>query len=192
MIDKSKRKAEVCRNGAIVAIYMTGGPDCLWMNMYLDTDTWLMTCDSDIGFYSYHWRRNAGKDGFLKLCIQWLSDEAWLLRKCIGERNAPLEFDKSATVEALREMYAEYYEGEDVDTTDFEDVIDYACAYDDKNAWCAALTATADARYVELPEEWWECIVEAYSPWQKRFAEICREVIVPELEKLVAEAGADG
>ena len=31
----------------------------------------------------------------------------------------------------------------------------------------------------------WESIVEDYKNWQKRFAEICREVIVPELKRMI-------
>ena len=54
MIDKSKRKATVEQNGNMVVVRMTGGPDCLWLNMYLDTVDWQMTCDSDIGFYAYN------------------------------------------------------------------------------------------------------------------------------------------
>lgn len=186
MIDKSERKATVERQGTIIVVRMTGGADCLWLNMYLDTDAGQMTCDSDIGFYSYHWGRAVTKHkDFASFCCEWLADEHWLLRKCIGEQHVPIDFDKEATVEALRKMYTEYYEGEDVDATDFEDVIDEANAYDDSNTWSVALQCYAYARDVELPEEWWECIVNGYTPWQKRFAEICREVIVPELEKLI-------
>ena len=36
----------------------------------------------------------------------------------------------------------------------------------------------------------WEIIVEDYKNWQKRFAEICREVIVPELKRMM-ERGSD-
>ena len=53
-----------------------------------------------------------------------------------------------------------------------------------------ALLAQGRRRGVELPEEWWTCIVEDYTPRQKRFAEICREVIVPELKRLI-EGGAE-
>ena len=183
MFDKTKRKATAHRNGDIVVIRMTGGPDCLWLNMYLDTDAWQMTCDSDIGFYSYHWQRNASKDGFLELCTRWLSDEGWLLRKCIGENRVAKFFDKAATVESMCEMFKEYYADEDCEMADFEGMLE-DISYDDKDSWCAALVYSAPAYDVELPEEWWECIVEDYTPWQKRFAEICREVIVPALMQL--------
>lgn len=33
MIDKSKRKATVEQAGSVVVVRMTGGPDCLWLNM---------------------------------------------------------------------------------------------------------------------------------------------------------------
>lgn len=35
-----------------------------------------------------------------------------------------------------------------------------------------------------VPDEWYCCGVYDYSVWQKRFAEICAESIVPELEKM--------
>lgn len=183
MFDKSNRKATAQRNGDIVVIRMTGGPDCLWLNMYLDTDAWQMTCDSDIGFYSYHWQRNASKDGFLELCTRWLHNEEWLLRKCIDEQHVAKDFDKTATIDALREMFKEYYADEDDEIPDYDGMLE-DIPYDDKDSWCTALDYSASSYGVELPEEWWTCIVEDYSPQQKRFAEICREVIVPELEKL--------
>ena len=34
-------------------------------------------------------------------------------------------------------------------------------------------------------DEWWNCMVERYTPWQLRFAEICREVIVPAIRAMV-------
>ena len=43
----------------------------------------------------------------------------------------------------------------------------------------------ADIQRVDLPDEWWDCMVERYTPWQKRFAEICREVIVPAIRAMV-------
>ena len=49
MIDKSRWKTRVEKQGNIIAIYFTGGGECLWLNMYLDTEHWQMTCDSDIG-----------------------------------------------------------------------------------------------------------------------------------------------
>ena len=112
MIDKTLRKATAERHGPMVVIHMTGGPDCLWLNMYLDCEKGQMTCDSDIGFYAYRPRSRWGGESFIAFCIRLLSDEEWLLSDC--------------------------------------------------------------------------CVVRSYvKQWQKRFAEICREVIVPELQKLV-------
>ena len=113
MIDKSLRKATAERHGPVVVVHMTGGPDCLWMNMYLDCDKGQMTCDSDIGSYAYHWGNSWDGDDFITFCICWLSNEEWLLRKCTKEKRSE-------------------------------------------------------------------------KAWQKRFAEICREVIVPALERLKA------
>lgn len=191
MFDKSNRKATAQRCGDIVVIRMTGGPDCLWLNMYLDTEGWQMTCDSDIGSYSYHWTRGASEYGFLELCTRWLTNEEWLLRKCIGENRVEKFFDKAATIESMCEMFREYYADEDEETPDYEGMLEEIC-YDDKDSWCAALVYSASSYGVELPEEWWTSIVEDYTPWQKRFAEICREVIVPELEKLDGGAKMDG
>ena len=186
MIDKSKRKATVEQHGPITVVHMTGGPDCLWLNMYLDSEAGQMTCDSDIGFYAYHWGGHIPNDeSFLQFCCRWLSDDEWLLRKCIGERYVPIQFDRDGTIESLRKEYAEWIDGEDLDTFDFEDAIDEAYAYHDKDSWCAAFQIAADANGVELPEEWWSCICEEYTPWQKRFAEICREVVVPEIRKVI-------
>lgn len=184
MIDKTKRQATAQRNGDIVVIRMTGGPDCLWLNMYLDTEAWQMTCDSDIGFYSYHWQRNASKDGFLELCTRWLSDEKWLLRKCIGENHIEKGFDAQKTRENIANDFLENSD-DDGEFYDLDAAFDYADSYyDNRAAWTAVFQDRAESLGIELPDEWWSNIVEDYTPWQKRFAEICREVIVPELEKL--------
>lgn len=62
--------------------------------------------------------------------------------------------------------------------------------FDKREQFTAALSVLADERGVELPDEWWSCIVEHYTPRQKRFAEICREVIVPELKRMM-DGGLD-
>ena len=85
----------------------------------------------------------------------------------------------------MRQGYAEWHDGEDLDTIHFEDALDEAYAYYDKGAWFAAFQIAADANGVELPDDWWDCIREEHTPWQKRFAEICREVIVPEIRKVI-------
>ena len=61
MIDKSLRRAAAERCGDLIVIRMTGGADCLWLNMYLDEATGQMTCDSDVGGYAYHWGRHTDK-----------------------------------------------------------------------------------------------------------------------------------
>lgn len=189
MIDKSLRKATAERCGSVVVIRMTGGPDCLWLNMYLDTDARQMTCDSDIGFYAYHWGRLAAAyTNFLNFCCNWLADENWLLRKCIGERHIDKGFDLKKTEQNLLKAYKEENADEDdldCDTYWIEEALLRASGFDDADSWAAVLQASADNLGVDLPEEWYECIECDYTPWQKRFAEICREVIVPELEKLM-------
>lgn len=191
MIDKTKRKASAERHGDVVVIRMTGGPDCLWLNMYLDKAAGAMTCDSDIGSYAYHWGRSVARnESFLEFCCRWLSDDEWLLRKCIGERHEAKAFDVGASVTALREAFLEYH-GEDTDTDDLESMLEIAYGYSDEyRSWLAAVYVLADERNIELPETWYECIAEDYTPWQKRFAEICREVIVPELLRIID--GGDG
>lgn len=185
MIDKSKRKATVEQNGNMVVVRMTGGLDCLWLNMYLDTLDWQMTCDSDIGFYAYHWGRPRRDDGerFIDFCLGWLSNEDWLLRKCIGDRHAEKEFDAKKTRQNIMRSFLKDND-EDVDTFDLEEALDYADSFDNCEAWEAAFAAKADSIGIDLPEEWWSDIVRDYTIWQKRFAEICREVIVPELRML--------
>lgn len=188
MIDKSKRTATAERCGSLIAIHMKGGPDCLWLNMYLDVKDWQMTCDSDIGFYAYHWGapRNS-QQTFLDFCIDWLSHEDWLLRKCIGEKRAELDFDVEKTKQDMIRAFLDE-NGEDCDIEVFMDALEVADGYSrDSGEWAAALTVACNQLSVELPEEWWTCLVKDYTPWQKRFAEICREVIVPELMKLAIE-----
>lgn len=201
MIDKTLRKATAERHGPMVVIRMTGGGDCLWLNMYLDCENWQMTCDSDIGFYSYHWGRFFYKDDdFLKFCIKWLSDDDWLLRKCIGEQHVEKEFDRDASIEALRRDFADEHENDedeyDAEAYDmmiqFDRMLEIAGGYDDRKQFATALSVVSDAWDFELPEEWWSCLVEDYTPWQKRFAEICREVIVPALKKMMEDERIDG
>lgn len=189
MIDKTLRKATAEKSGSVVVIRMKGGPDCLWLNMYLDENERQMTCDSDIGFYAYHWGRNTlrGKS-FIDFCINWLADENWLLRKCIGERHLDKGFDALKTRQNLLKAYEEENTDEDepdCDTYYLDEAIARADQFGDVDAWAAVLQEAADSLGVDLPEEWYECIERDYTPWQKRFAEICREVIVPELKRLV-------
>ena len=185
MIDKSKRVAAVEQHGTMIIVRMKGGPDCLWLNMYLDTADWQMTCDSDIGFYAYHWGQpgSAQNENFIEFCCRWLYDEEWLLRKCIGERHVEKRFDLEKTVENLRAMIHEETDGEDEDNLEY--ALESAEGYsDDRKAWAAAFAIAADHEMTDLPDEWYVCIEEDYSPWQKRFAEICAEVIVPLLRKI--------
>ena len=184
MFDKSLRKATAERCGDIILIRMTGGPDCLWLTMVLDTKSWQLMCDSDIGSYAYRFHGSNGGQDFLKFCIEWFNNDEWLLRKCIGERNYDMQFDKDASISALREEYKEY-NGEDCDSYDFERVLEIASDYNDSDSFAVALNVAANELCVELPEEWWSCLCKKYTAWQKRFAEICREVIRPELIKLM-------
>ena len=186
MTVERKREATVQHLPFIVIIRMTGGPDCLWLNMYLDTKEWQMTCDSDVGAFSYHWGRGASRtESFEEFCCRWLNNEEWLLRKCVGEMHLKKAFNYEATREKITQSYMEGNEYADLDLYYLDEVFAEAAGYDEVSAWSAALQCKAETLGVDLPEEWYECIVEEYTPQQKRFAEICREVIVPELKKIV-------
>ena len=76
--------------------------------------------------------------------------------------------------------------GEEYDKDALEEILDEASGYSDNaQAWFAAVGRMAEEQDFELPEEWYCCGIYDYSVWQKRFAEICAESIVPELEKLL-------
>ena len=189
MIDKSLRKATAERYGDLIVVRMTGGEDCLWLNMYIDKATGQMTCDSDIGSYAYHWGRGTPLNGnwnWTEFCCNWLSNSEWLLRKCCGERKAEKQFDLDATLEELRLRMMEGKEDDENAQAYVEYVLEAAADYDTRREFAVALNVAADIQRVDLPEEWWDCLVERYTPWQLRFAEICREVIVPAIRALDA------
>ena len=191
MYDKSKWKTVVEKHGNIIAVHFTGGGECLWLNMYLDTEDWQMTCDSDIGAYAYRWGKlRNGSESFLSFCCRWLYDDEWLLRKCIGEKNRK-QFYADRTAESLRDIVEEWYGGEEYDKDALEEILDEASGCSDNaQAWFAIVDLMARNQDFELPEEWYFCGVYDYSVFQKRFAEICAESIVPELEKLNNMDGA--
>lgn len=194
MTDKSLRKATAERYGNLIVVHMMGGGDCLWLNLYLDKATGQMTCDSDIGSYAYHWGRGTPLNGnWTEFCCNWLSNSEWLLRKCCGERNAEMGFDQDATLEELRLRMMEGKEDDENAQAYVEYVLEAAANYDTRREFAVALNVAADIQRVDLPEEWWDCLVERYTPWQLRFAEICREVIVPAIRKMDAkECGDNG
>lgn len=192
MIDKSLRKATAERYGDLIVVRMTGGGDCLWLNMYLDGDAGQMTCDSDIGSYAYHWGPEPNSFDWTGFWCEWLANEEWLLRKCCGERNAEMGFDLDATLEELRLRMMEGKEDDENAQAYVEYVLEAAADYDTRREFAVALNVAADIQRVDLPEEWVDCIVERYTPWQLRFAEICREVIVPAIRKMDAKEYGDG
>lgn len=192
MIDKSLRKATAERFGDLIVVRMIGGGDCLWLNMYLDGDTGQMTCDSDIGSYAYHWGRGTPLYGnWTEFCCNWLSNSEWLLRKCCGERNAKMGFDQDATLEELRLWMMEGREEDEDAQWDVERVLETVDGYDTPEGFAAALNVAAEHYDVALPDEWRDCLVMRYTPWQLRFAEICREVIVPAIRKMDMKEGED-
>lgn len=185
MIDKSLRKATAERYGDLIVVRMKGSEDCLWMNMYLDKATGQMTCDSDIGSYACHWGRGTPLYGnWTEFCCNWLSNSEWLLRKCCVERNAEMGIDQDATLEELRLRMMEGKEDDENAQAYVEYVLEAAADYDTRREFAVAINVAADIQRVDLPEEWWGCLVERYTPWQLRFAEICREVIVPAIKAM--------
>lgn len=184
MIDKSLRKATAQRCGDVIVIRMVGGGDCLWLDMYLDNAAGQMVCDSDIGSYAYQWG-NDDKEDWPKFWCSWLSNAEWLLRKCCGERKTERAFDRKQSINNLREYFKQANENAD-EQAKFEEVLEIAEGYDDERSFAVALNVAADERRIELPEEWWNCLDTYYTPWQRRFAEICREVIVPAIRAMEA------
>lgn len=186
MIDKSMRKAVAKRCGDVIVIHMDGGGDCLWLNMYLDEYAGQMTCDSDIGSYAYRcgWFFDE-RQNWLDFCCQWLANSEWLLRNCCRERKTERAFDRKQSISSLREYFRQVNENADAQDT-FEEVLEIAEGYDDERSFAVALNVAADERRIELPEEWWNCLDTYYTPWQRRFAEICREVVVPAIRAMEA------
>lgn len=191
MIDKSLRKAKAERHGNLIVVHVTGGEDCLWLNMYLDGDVGQMTCDSDIGSYAYHWGPEPNSFDWTGFWCKWLANEEWLLRKCCGERKAEKQFDLDATLGELRLRMMEGKEDDENAQAYVEYVLEAAADYDTRREFAVALNVAADIQRVDLPEEWWDCLVERYTPWQLRFAEICREVIVPAIRAMDKEKSDD-
>lgn len=193
MIDKSLRKATAERLGDLIVVRMTGGGDCLWMNMYLDGVTGQMVCDSDIGNYSYNWGMGRSLDGtknWTGFVCDWLSQDEWLLHRCIGASHKNLQFCQYESEKELRRIFrADNKDEPDIELKmqDLEDVIAAANVWGSgKNSdmWSTTIEIAADEMSVELPDTWHDCIIEDYTAWQKRFAEICREVIVPAIRRL--------
>lgn len=180
--------ATVKRSGWMIVIRVVGGADCLWMNMYLDTNEWQMTCESDIGTYAYWFGcPKFPTEGFEDFCCQWLKNEKWVLRECVLEKGVPLAFNAEKTKENIREAYAQWkeleYPDDDGQLAELEEVLADVYDTDSEGEWRAVLVSAAEKHGFELPEEWWEFIAEDYTPWQKRFAKICKETIAPELRK---------
>lgn len=187
MIDKTKFRCAAKKQGDVVVIHVYGDGSCLWLNMYLDKG-WQMVCDSDIGTYAYNWNRCNGVDAFVAFCCDWLADEDWLLRKCVDDQCLEKAFDSEESAKNLRAEIKCATPDCGIEEIDY--LFNEAETYNDKEkTWLTAIDIKAGWYDIDLPEEWWECAVETYTPRQKRFAEICREVIVPELKKLI---GVDG
>jgi hypothetical protein len=92
----------------------------------------------------------------------------------------------------LRDEVKEWYGDEEYDQETLEEILEEASGYSDNSqAWFSVVGRMAEEQDFELPEEWYCCGVYDYSVWQKRFAEICAESIVPELEAYAEKAEAE-
>lgn len=177
------------RHGDIVAIRLTGGSACLWLNMYLDLKEWQMTCDSDIGSYAYRFGkpRDADERNFIDYFCNVEVNEGWLLRKCVDEMHLPKGFNAAKSEYELCRMAADAGADEER-RSELAELLDGMRAYsNNKDGWIAAICVGAEERGIDLPEGWGECITEKYTPQQRRFARICSEVIVPELRRMMRE-----
>lgn len=174
-MDFSKYKATAEKCGHIIAVYVEGDPMCLWMHMYLDCRNGQMTCDSDIGMFACMMPIKAD------LFSRWLRKADWLLRKCVKPNE--MEFRLNESIDCLREMA----DDEDLDMEELNDVIYENDYTQDAESWMTALQLIADQKGFELPDEWYDCVIRCYTPQQKRFAEICRDVIAPEVERVMQE-----
>lgn len=174
MTDKYKATAEKC--GHIIAVYVEDDPMCLWMRMYLDCRNGQMTCDSDIGHFACVMPINAYP------FAHNLMKTEWLLMKCVEPFD--MAFRLELSIDRLREMAID----EELDIEELNDVI-YEAGDHTQNAesWLTALKLIADRKGFELPEEWYDCIIRMYTKQQMRFAEICRDVIAPEVERVMRE-----
>lgn len=190
MNEVSNRRVQITGDGEVVIIRMRGGPDCMWLNMYLDTRDWQMTCDSDVGSYAFRFGPPRISRSFLRFCIDWLGDENYLLRKCVGEMRLDKTLMLEETESAFRAMIYEFYGDEEFDEDALDGILCDAEGYSDTaQSWAFAVQVHAEWADFQLPEEWYECVREGYSPMQKRFAEICKNTIAPELERWCVSHG---
>lgn len=174
MTDKYKATAEKC--GHIIAVYVEGDHACLWMRMYLDCRNGQMTCDSDIGHFACVMPINAYPFSHN------LRKTEWLLRKCVNPFD--MKFNVIASENFLREIVRE---GEG-DLDGLESVLMSARGYEDNSdAWIIAVDWIAKYECFDLPYNWTDCVIRYYTEQQKRFAEICRDVIAPEVERVMQE-----
>lgn len=174
MTDKYKATAEKC--GHIIAVYVTGDYMCMWMRMYLDCRNGQMVCDSDIGHFACVMPIKE------ELFPHWLRNTDWILKKCVKPLDQ--EFRRSASEDCLREMVRE----EEGDIDGLESVLLSAEEYGENvDSWLIAVEWIAENEDFDLPYGWSDCVIRCYTPQQKRFAEICRDVIAPEVERVMQE-----
>ena len=186
MIDRSLYKATAKRCGDVIVVHVVSRSECAWLNMYLDDAVGQMSCDSSIGHYAYQWRDSSkdSKKNWTDFWCKWLSDEEWLLLRCCGKSTVKKAFDVDTSIKNLRNAFAVLHGGDDCLLERFEDVLDAGAGYITSAEFVAALRTAADDRQINLPGAWWDCLVEDYTRRQRRFAEICREVIVPAIRAM--------
>lgn len=174
MTDQYTVSAEKC--GHIIAVYVKGGLECSWLRMYLDCKTGQMACDSDIGTFAC--RIPIKTISFSSL----LKKPYWLLKKCV--KPCDMRFSWSVSESCLCQMVRE----DGGDLAGLKSVLQRANEYTDSaDAWLTAVDLIADRDNYDLPCDWAECVEHFYMPQQTLFAKICRDVIAPEVERVMRE-----
>ena len=187
-----KRSVTVEKNGNVIAVYMTGGYDCLWLNMYIDTKRFTITADSDIGNYAFSMFRWDEDEGFVEYLARKFKDSDFVLRHFIGPANRVL--DREASKNSIRRYFEDQLEDDDnrdgflSALDDAFEYVDDDCSTEDTQLYLYRLEREADSLGIELNGDWYEYAVDDYTAWHKRFAEICERNIAPALKSFIKEA----
>ena len=152
---------------------------CLWARFYFNLDRYELLIESDCGSYGYKWV-DGTKETFLELIARM--DTGYFCDKMCGR---PSVFDYEATKNCLRNYYA--YETEDVkkELEDIFESIEDTCGDPEESAYFIDLfTDENDGTFEDI----WECIVNDYSPNQKKICEIFETAIQPKVKEIIKES----
>lgn len=179
-------KATVTREGRLLVVRVKGDGRYLWMDMVIDADHTNVMVTSDIETYVKHFYYMDESLFEEYLALRWLCYREWTLRKFVDEGGDEKEFDPEAAIQCLIEMNDE----DNCMTCSDIDAIRDACGeYTNADAFMAAVATFANANDIDLPDEWYDCREAGtdYTAWQKRFADICAEVIAPAIEEFLKQ-----